>query len=323
MLFFLKCCAAIPCEAIKVDKKAVLRIMRSMVTAAAADRFDVFPDSVSRVSFPSPGIIARIKKLPPVDASPTIFKGKSPGAIAEMIVKQWGGRIEIDVSKASEPEIDAIREAANISVGDFKPAIIIHGDGEEEAQALVAEENSILRAILEETFADGEVNVGREGFGLFIRTFLTDPANYHLVREEWNRFIVGHPHTGKIHSPYEAHHFHNLGLKYASEGPDSLRDQYAGFIKGVLEPYRDNVRSFFEESGGRMFVPHSSPKMNTLDARMFLTGNAEGSNYFRGGAYLRHRRRNQPSPKPEYQPRIIAAGIIDKVRAKYRVAAGI
>jgi hypothetical protein len=175
-----------------------------------------------------------------------------------------------------------------------------------------------LRAILEEAFADGEVNIGREGFCLFIRTLLTDPANYNLVRDEWNKFVVGHSHTGRVHSPYEAHHFHNLGLKYASEGADSLRDQYVGFVKGVLEPYRERVCSFFKEFGDRMLVPHSSSNMNTPDARMVVLGNAEGSNYFRGGAYLRNRRRNKPSPDPEYPPRIMAARIIGEVAEKYR-----
>lgn len=261
-------------------------------------------------SFPSQKTIDRIRKLKEVNASPTQFKGMLAEEIARKIITNLGGNITIDVSKAPETERAPIRNAANINIDGQKPNITILGDNGDTKtdKEGFTEENQILREINTEILNDGEVNIGRIAFRKFIQTLIEDPKNYLLVREEWNKFIVGHAETGKIETPYDSHHFPNVGLKRRSEGEDTLREQQIGFIKGIMEEFRERVATLFESQD---ILQHANPGMNTLDAKLLALGVAEWSNFVRGAVYYRYRRGEDSLDG--YAPRKLAADIIDQV----------
>lgn len=255
------------------------------------------------ILFPSKGILDSIEALKAqkgaIDASPTQFIGWMPEQIAEFVTENFGGKMAIDVSKASGPERDAIRAAAeidgvDITILDFE-----------------AEQDVILRAIVTEIVEDGEgdvVNVGRKAFHDFIIDMLDDDVGDpgDLIIDEWNKYIVNHPYTGQIDTPYESHHFKNVGLKTRSQGPDELRDKAEGLIKGVMAGVSSGVEGVF--ASGKC-IPHKNASMNTPDARSFLLGNAEFSNFVRGAVLKRYL--SGEDSLEEYEPRKIAAEIID------------
>lgn len=264
-------------------------------------------------SFPSQEVIDRITRLKTVNAAPTDFKGMSAGEIAQRIIADFGGSITIDLSKAPEAERRPIRRAAIIDVDGQIPNITILGDnGDAKAdEEGFTEEDRILRAITAEILDDSqEVNIGRIAFRRFVQTLIEKPENYPLVRDEWNSFIVEHAETGTIESPYESHHFPNVGLKRRSEGEDTLREQQIEFIKGIMEEFREQVATLFRN---RDIFEHANDGMNTLDARLLALGEAEWSNFVRGGVYYRYRRGE--ASLDGYAPRRIAADIIDQVIA--------
>ncbi len=261
----------------------------------------------TQTSFPSQKSIEAIGKLRSIDATPTQFKGMTAEEIAEEINSNLDGSITIDLSKAPEAERAPIREAANIDIDGEKPSITILGDNGE-----ASEEDQILRDINAEMLEDSKVNIGRIAFRRFIKVLLEDPNNYPLVRDEWNLYIVGHDKTGKIDSPYEAHHLHNVGLKQRSEGEDPLREQMIGFVKGVMEEFREKVADLFENDE---IVEHPKEGMNTLDARLLALGLAELSNFIRRAGYHRYRRGEKSLEA--YAPGRLAADIIDEVIAEH------
>ena len=254
-----------------------------------------------------------------VNASPPQFKGMTAVEIAQEIAGNLDGEITIDVSGASEAERAPIREAAQIDVeagGDSKrPVIHFIGDNSDSApdEKGFSEEDQILRVINYDILRNNDgVNIGRIAFRRFIKALLEEPENYPLVRDEWNKFIVGHDHTGKVDSPYESHHLPNVGLKPRSEGKDVLREHVTGFIMGIMEEVRDRVAALFEQTDE--FLPHANAGMNTPDARLLAIGEAEWSNLVRGAAYYRHRQGE--SSLDQYPPRRLAANIVDGVIAE-------
>lgn len=279
------------------------------------------PGENPKLTFPSRKTIERIATLKKVNSAPTQFKGMTAAEIANEIVKNLGGEITIDVSKAPEAEREPVRDAANIMVDGVLPVITILGDtGESEADDIgFTEENLVLREINREILGDNgnEINIGRAAFREFIRAMLEDPENYPLVRDEWNKFIVGHDTTGKIDTPYESHHLPNIGLRRKSEGEDSLRDEVTGFVKGIMEGVRDKVAAIFEK--GEM-LDHANAGMNTPDARSLALGLGTLSNLVRGAGLYRHRLGEDSLDK--YAPRRLAADMIDKVTQEAEKANG-
>ena len=262
------------------------------------------PEKQPEVLFPSKGILDSIEALRAkngaIDASPTQFIGWTPEKIAEFVTDNLDGKMAIDVSKASGPERDAIKVAAeiegvDITILDFE-----------------AEQDVILRAIVTEIVEDCEgdvVNVGRKAYNVFIRYMFDDEMSFtdDLIVDEWNKYIVNHPHTGQIETPYESHHFKNVGLKTRSQGPDELRDKVEGLIKGVMTGSSEDVEGIFAEGN---CVPHRNDSMNTPDARSFLLGNAEFSNFVRS---ILKKRLGGEDYVEEYEPRKIAAEMIGLV----------
>lgn len=261
------------------------------------------PMSLSvKQSFPSQEVIENIGRLSKVNASPSQFSGMSPHQIAEKIISELSGKISIDLSKATPAERDSIMEAANVEIDGIKPVISV--------TTPEVNEDLILRAINSEILEDkigGKPNIGRTAFRRFIQALLEDPKNYPLVRDEWNKFIVDHGETGHVTSPYESHHFQNVGLKRRSEGEDDLREKQIDFVKGVMEEVRGQVATLFENEA---ILQHSSPEMNEPDARLMALGQAEWSNFVRGAAYYRYRRGE--NSLDGYAPRRLAANVIDQ-----------
>lgn len=262
----------------------------------------------SELLFPNREIldsILALKAKGAINASPTQFIGMTSEQIAGFVMEHLEGRMVINVSKASEPEREAIRGVVGMEGVDVT---ILGENGDIET------ENEILRAIVEQIIEDGDkVNVARMAFNGYIRFLFDGSCSYSedLIRDEWNKYIVNHPHTGQINSPYESHHFRNVGLKTRSEGPDELRDKVEGFIKGIMEQVREDIEVLFSTGTMRR---HKQNSMNTPDARVFLLGNAFFSNFVRGGTFYRYMRGEESVD--EYEPRRIAAQIIDAVHGE-------
>lgn len=265
------------------------------------------------LSFPQPETIEKIHALKSVNEQPTKLKGKTARQIAERAVRELGGTLSVDVSKAPEEEIAPIREAANIIVDGTKPVINIYGDPRSSSPEDSPGEDEILRSINAEILDEkSPVNIGRTAFQRFIETLFTNPQNHPLVHREWNEFIVNHATTKKVHSPLETHHFANVGLKRVSEGEDPQRDQVVKFVKEVMQTVRSQVAQVFANPE---IEKHANEEMNSPDNQALSIGMAMYSNFVRGGAYYRHRRGE--NSLAEYEPRKIAAETIDQVTKEF------
>ena len=218
----------------------------------------------------------------------------SPQQIGEKIIREFNGKISIDLSKATPAERASITEAANVDIDGQRPVISV--------TTPEVDENSILRAINAEILEGPEPSIGRIAFPRFVQAALKEAA----IIDEWNQFIVGHAETGQVTSPYESHHFHNVGLKRRSEGTDDLREEQIDFVRGVMEEVRAQVEALFAKEG--IFEQHDSPEMNKPDARLMALGQSLWSNFVRGPGYYRHRR----VEKPLDGLRGLAANIIDQ-----------
>lgn len=129
------------------------------------------------------------------------------------------------------------------------------------------------------------------------------------MEHEWNEFIVGHDHTGKINKPLESHHLHNVGLKFKSEGDDPLRDRLTSFIKDTMRGVKSELDTLFESGN---FIPHpGGTDMNSSESRSLAIGLAMYSNFARGAIYYGIRRGQDYIEA--YEPRRLAANIIDRV----------
>lgn len=175
-------------------------------------------------------------------------------------------------------------------------------------------EDQILRQINREILR-GKHSVGRVAFKKFIHALFTDSNYKRLVVDEWNKFIVGHEEAGKATSPYETHHYGNVGLKRKSQGKDSLREEVVAFVRETMGEIKAQAKELLSSEE---INPHKSPAMNNLDNQLLATGMAMYSNFARGGIYYKYRRGEKELDK--YQPRRIAADIINDVVVRFNAA---
>lgn len=263
---------------------------------------------------PSQTIIDRIHQLEPVNASPTQFIGMTSATIAQFVISDLSGRMVIDVGKAPEAERQPIREAITMRPqgheGPFEIKIL--GDSDSPESIGVLAEDQILREIDKEVISSP---IGMAAFRRFLEKLFKDPIYRPLVNTEWVKYLVGHEVSGKVNSPFETHHFHNVGLKTRSEGDDSLRDEVVIFVRQAVETVRESAEVIFQNPE---VIRHKSPEMNEPDNRLLALGMAEFSNFVRGGILYRYR--DGEHTLSRYKPREIAAQTIDEVTRKINSA---
>lgn len=259
---------------------------------------------------PSLQTIERIKKLGAINATPTEFRGKTPDEIAAEAsekFKKSGTKTVIDAGKATKTEKEALKAASKI-VPDTIEILAAETTGEFSA------EDQVLRQINREILR-GQHSVGRTAFKEFIHALFTNSEYKGLVIDEWNKFIVKHEEAGKATSPYETHHYGNVGLKRKSQGKDSLREEVVALVREAMGEVKAQAIELFKN---KEITPHDNPAMNKLDNRLLAIGMAMYSNFARGGIYYKYRRGEKELDK--YQPRKIAANVIDSVVAEFNAA---
>lgn len=175
-------------------------------------------------------------------------------------------------------------------------------------------ENQILRDITTEVLrddGDGEINIGRRAFRELVMTAM-DNKNQGLVVDEWNKNIVGHSITGNIRSPLESAQLSAVGLRLRSKGPDELRDQTIGFIKGIMEGVREQVAVMFERNADGL-TRHQHTEMNKPDTRLLALGLNFWRDFVRGGVYEKHRSGAKSLTPLSYLAAEAIDGIIDDI----------
>lgn len=262
---------------------------------------------MSLEQLPSHPVIDRIHQLEPINASPTQFIGQTAPEISGFVVSNLGGRMVLDVGKAPISERLPIREAVNLRPSGYEGPfeIKILGDSDLPETVGVSAEDQILREIDQEIIHN---QIGITAFNRFIEKLFKDPNSRPLVDTEWVRFLVGHEVSGKVNSPYETHHYHNVGLKTRSEGDDPLREEVVVFVRNAMDRVKEEARGIFEDPSIKR---HESPEMNEPDNRLLAIGMAEFSNFARGGIFYQYRDGEQTLSK--YKPRRLAAQTIDEV----------
>ena len=262
---------------------------------------------IEQTQLPSQAIIDEIATLPKTNVSPTNLIGLSPPQIAQYAIDKLNGQMRINIGKASQDEKESIKAAKELDLADIQihdSSLTVDKDG-------FSQEDRILRKIDQEVISG---NIGQDAFKRFIGVLLQNEENHHLVIDEWNTFIVDHKESRNVDSPYETHHFPNVGLRKVSEGKDTLRDEVVIFVRGAMEKVRKEAVIIFEN---QEIMNHRSPKMNIEDNRLFAIGMAEFSNFARGGILYRYQ--NGQKALDDYRPRALAAEIIDEVTAEANI----
>lgn len=262
----------------------------------------------TREGFPPKSILEVISCLPKINNSATKLREVRD----ENILKDAGQQSYIiDVGKSSAKERERFERLKKLN-----PNIVLVSDID-----LV---DPILRNICTEIVSFNKDGGNTRG-AIAFRVFMEELFSFHQVDilNEWNRFVANHESTKDAVSPFNTHHYSNVGLKTGSE-EDGLRDEVVNFVNEIMnDPIFMTVEKSLFNNDLRIKHKHfdnPDDAIKSFNNFLLVLGMAMFSNFVRGGILVRGRKEDENffttiKEKKEYKPRRLAAEVMDEVNA--------